>query len=108
MRGESMVELKNISFRYGSEERQDYGENSLEEQGERLYYPYFFDQAVTDYPETMHPFLFKISPGETRTITLGTLVCERRDGTEVNLSDIGIVIKQNTKYLYFDLGLSDE
>ena len=29
MRGESMVELKNISFRYGSEERQEYGENSL-------------------------------------------------------------------------------
>ena len=24
-----MVELKNINFRYGSEERQDYGENSL-------------------------------------------------------------------------------
>ena len=118
------IQVKNIDAKSGYAERKgyeldlfkadsilqfcDYGENSLEEQGERLYYPYFFDQAVTDYPETMHPFLFKISPGETRTITLGTLVCERRDGTEVNLSDIGIVIKQNTKYLYFDLGLSDE
>ncbi len=29
MRGEAMVELKNVSFRYGSSERQEYGENSL-------------------------------------------------------------------------------
>ena len=87
----------------------DYGDMSLlPEEGERLYYPYFFDQAATDYSEQMNPFLYKISPGETKIITVGTLVCERYDGTKVNLSDLGVVIKQNAKHLYFDLGLSDE
>ena len=56
----------------------------------------------------MNPFLYKISPGETRIITVGTLVCERYDGTKVKLSDLGVVIKQTAKHIYFDLGLSDE
>lgn len=87
----------------------DYGDISVNpEEGERLYYPYFFDQAATDYPDQMNPFLYKISPGETRIITVGTLVCERYDGTKVKLSDLGVVIKQTAKHIYFDLGLSDE
>ena len=87
----------------------DYGDKSVNpEEGERLYYPFFFDQASTDYPEQMNPFFYKIPPGETRIITVGTLVCERCDGTKVKLSDLGVVIKQTAKHLYFDLGLSDE
>ena len=69
---------------------------------ERTYYMGYFD-GFSAYEEDS--LLYRLEPGETTSITIGFVICERMDGNPVNLSDLQGMIFRGMEMELLDLGL---
>ena len=69
---------------------------------ERTYYMGYFD-GFGAYEE--HSLLYRLEPGETTSITIGFVICERMDGNPVNLLDLQGMIFRGMEMELLDLGL---
>ena len=75
---------------------QDTGDN------DRQYYLGYFDQYGSCEE---HSLLYRLEPGETTTVTIGFIICERMDGSQIDLADLRGMIVQNNELQFLDLGL---
>ena len=69
---------------------------------ERTYYMGYFD-GFGAYEEDS--LLYRLEPGETTSITIGFVICERMDGNPVNLLDLQGMIFRGMEMELLDLGL---